>query len=592
MQQDFVALQWVLGDIEQSADQLTRTLLGYADNLSEPTRLRTALTQAHQVHATLRLLSVPSAEQLALEVEQTVQAMLHGKIPGNEINLQLILAASIQLPGYLRRVSVERRETPQDVIGVINDLRRARGDDELEPPPPDRTIGTEELSRGCGPDAERATDEELELLRRARQRFQSELSALLRGDSVEQRIDTLKKLFLLLAERLRAGGYRFMWQACAGFCDAIAQGGLELDAPLRDVLRAIDAEFRDSLAQGAALYARAPDAGLYRRLLEMIALSRPASALLVEVQQRHRLVPEKERAGSSALDDLGATSAAVKVLGEDLHVVLQRLETAEGDAFNIGRVLREVAPDLRRTASLLAGLGYRDEYEILLPQLERIETGLTGDGEELDDRLTEISAALLEVDQRLAGRADDVRGDAGLQARRHPLHQARAAVFREVQNGLEQTKQIVTDYVSSPQDTSLLGDIPQRLHDMAGALQIAELGGAPRVLTQCRDYLQRVVSAELPAPGATEIDALADALSSVEYFLERLVIDDVPAGLILDRASAAIARVLERARDLPAQAKPADALSIQVTVPEQPEPEAELEIAPELQAEPGMELAN
>src|SRR5262245_16448248 len=115
MQQDFVALQWVSAEIGQTADQLGKELLAFADNLADQTRLRHALTLAHQMHATLRLLAIASAEQFAHEIEEVVQAMLHGRVQASEANLQLLLAASLQLPGYLRRIANERRELPFDV---------------------------------------------------------------------------------------------------------------------------------------------------------------------------------------------------------------------------------------------------------------------------------------------------------------------------------------------------------------------------------------------------------------------------------------------------------------------------------------------
>lgn len=65
MERDLGALQWVADELGQVSDELVRALLGYADNLSDPTRLRTCLTLAHQIHATLLLLAVPSAVQLA-----------------------------------------------------------------------------------------------------------------------------------------------------------------------------------------------------------------------------------------------------------------------------------------------------------------------------------------------------------------------------------------------------------------------------------------------------------------------------------------------------------------------------------------------
>jgi chemosensory pili system protein ChpA (sensor histidine kinase/response regulator) len=565
MQQDFVALQWVGGEIEQIAGQFGKAVLGFADNVSDQTRLRLGLTQAHQLHATLRLLGVPSAEQLAREIEDTVQAMLHGRIEPSETNLQLLLAASMQLPAYLHRVAAERRESPLDVLGLVNELRGVRAEAPLAPPPVADTIDTAELASGTGASAAPAEDEDVQLVRLARQRFQAELLGVLRHEATGERLRNMAKLFALLAQRLRPGGHRLFWQACAGVAEALDQGGVALDETAIAVLRELDSELRAGIALERGLYRRTPDPGLYRRLLELIAQSRPVSALLAGIQQRHRLTPDAAAAVRPAtLDDLGATGAAVAALAADLSAVLARLEAAEGDAFSISRVLREVEPDLRRVGQLLAGLGYQEEHEILQPQLERIQSGLVG-GADLDDRLTEISAALLDVDQRLAARAVRARGeqDELAESRRHPLQRALAAVYREVQAGLEQVKRTIGDYVSSAADAQLLASAPERLHALAGALRLAGLDGAAQVLGDCRDHLAAVLAGARPAPASAAIEALADALGSVEYFLERLAIDQAPAELILARARESLARLAAQ----PETAAPAVAASA-------PEPEA------------------
>ncbi len=385
----------------------------------------------------------------------------------------------------------------------------------------------------------------MQLLRLARQRFQAELLGLLRHETTGERLRNLAKLFTLLAQRLRPGGHRLFWEAGAGLAEALDQGGVALDETAIALLRELDGELRAGIALERGLYRASPDPALYRRLLELIARSRPVSALLAAIQQRHRLTPEGAAAARPAtLDDLGATGAAVAALAAELSGVLARLEAAEGDAFSISRVLREVEPDLRRIGQLLAGLGYREEHEILQPQLERIQSGLVG-GADLDDRLTEISAALLDVDQRLASRAVQARGepDELAESRRHPLQRALAAVYREVQAGLEQVKRAVGDYVSSAADAPLLAGAPDRLHALAGALRVAGLDGAAQVLDECRDYLAAVLAGARPAPDSQAVEVLADALGSVEYFLERLAIDQAPAELLLAGARESLARL-------------------------------------------------
>jgi hypothetical protein len=71
-------------------------------------------------------------------------------------------------------------------------------------------------------------------------------------------------------------------------------------------------------------------------------------------------------------------------------------------------------------------------------------------------------------------------------------------------------------------------------------LHIAELGEAADALERCRVYVDAVVSGARPPPATVEIEHFADALSSVEYFVERFAVDQTPAPLLLAAAQAAL----------------------------------------------------
>ena len=534
MEKDLGALQWVADELGQVSDELVRTLLGFADDPSDSTRLRSGLTGAHQIHATLRLLAVPSAERLADEIEQTLQALLNAELAPSSDALQTLLAAVMELPAYLRRVGTERRESPHDVLMVLNDLRALRGAAPLPPPPAELSFALDALHRDTGEQAPSASPEEMQLLRLARQRFQAELLGVLRRDASAQRLGQLVRVFALLAQRLGSTGHRLFWETAAAWVNALECAGVEPDEQALALLRELDGELRAGIALEAGCYRRAPDVQTCTRLLAGLAASAPVSERVVEVQRRHRLL-----AAAATRYDLGAVAAAIVALTDELGSVLQRLESTEGDAMANARTLREVEPELRRIAQLLAGLGFQDEQHLLQTQIERMAAGFTP-GPGLDDQITAVSAALLDLDQRLATRAVAAGGGGAVANRRHPLQRALEAVCREVGNALERVKQTVTDYLSSYGGVSVLSGLPDELHRLAGALQVAGLDAAADVLQGCRDHLVAIQTDEGARPGAAVIDTLADALGAVEYFLERFLIDGYASDLILVRAAATL----------------------------------------------------
>jgi hypothetical protein len=98
----------------------------------------------------------------------------------------------------------------------------------------------------------------VQLLRLARQRFQAGLLGVLRHEATDERLRSMGKLFALLAQRLRPGGHRLFWQACAGLTEALDQGGVALDETAVAVLRELDGELRAGVALEHGLYRRTP----------------------------------------------------------------------------------------------------------------------------------------------------------------------------------------------------------------------------------------------------------------------------------------------------------------------------------------------
>ncbi|MFM7786150.1 MAG: hypothetical protein ACKPE6_16155, partial [Gammaproteobacteria bacterium] len=422
----------------------------------------------------------------------------------------------------------------------VNELREARGESPLPPPEVGALVDPAELAEGCGDEAPDAGEDLQTRLAALAREWRTATPALLAREGMQSALQGLGAAASSLSAACPPGGRVRMLQATSALCDAVLLGGADVDQRFDACLRGIAEDLDACERAGARVLAVRPSEALYRQLLAIVADSRPASGVLIDLQRRHRLVPGRRSPGQAAGEPMAGTESAAAISSQ-LATVMQRLEASEGDAEGIARTLREVEPDLLAIGGLLAGPGYREEHEMLQPQLERIAAGMI-DGEGAEDRLTEITMALLEVDQRLAARiAEGGAGGESVEQRRHPLARARAALYREVQVLIEQAKQAVANHAGDSDGAGTLGEIPAPLHAAAGALQLAGLSAAAGLLTACRSYATRVSAGDLPAPGSAQIDALAEALSAVEYFLERLQLDGQPADLILERASGAAA---------------------------------------------------
>src|SRR5690606_1724489 len=157
------------------------------------------------------------------------------------------------------------------------------------------------------------------------------------------------------------------------------------------------------------------------------------------------------------------------------------------------------------------------------------------------DALMDIAGALLFVESTLQGMAGDRRKSerpgSVLAAASDHVEKAREAVIRECRAGLEEAKDGIVEFIASQWDQSHLADVPARLSAVRGGLEIIGLNRPAQVLRQCVSYIsEKLLGEDVPKPEWRSMDTLADAITSVEYYLARLSDDPEPSDDILDIA--------------------------------------------------------
>lgn len=76
---DYVALEWVKGEIAETLKQARQALEAYVESPQDSTRMRFCQTYLHQVQGTLVFVEFYGAALLAEEMEQLAQALLESR---------------------------------------------------------------------------------------------------------------------------------------------------------------------------------------------------------------------------------------------------------------------------------------------------------------------------------------------------------------------------------------------------------------------------------------------------------------------------------------------------------------------------------
>ncbi|VTL99455.1 ChpA [Pseudomonas aeruginosa] len=511
---DYVALEWVKGEIAETLKQARQALEAFVENPQDPTRMRFCLTYVHQVQGTLQMVEFYGAALLAEEMEQLVQALLDGRVPNQGEALEVLMQAILQLPVYLDRIQTARRDLPMVVLPLLNDLRAARGEKLLS----ETSLFAPDLSRrqpqlDGEAIAQLRTDELGGLLRKLRQTQQMALVGLLRNQDVATSLGYLARVYARLEGLCREAPLGPLWSIASGLVEGLANGSVVNSASVRTLLRQLDRELKRLVEQGAdGLNQAAPDE-LIKNLLFYVAKAPSQSPRIRALKEQYRLdeaLPDHETVDAErarlAGPDRDAMRSVVGALCEelvrikdslDLFVRSDRAHPAELDAL--------LAP-LKQIADTLAVLGFGQPRKVILDQLDVVHALAQGRREPSDATLMDVAGALLYVEATLAGMAGpgDERNSEESRLPTTDVAQIHQLVIKEARNGLEQAKDAIIEFIASQWNHEHLARVPELLTQVRGGLAMIPLERAASLLETCNRYIQEQLLARRAVPDLAE----------------------------------------------------------------------------------------
>lgn len=559
---DYVALDWVKGEISDTLSQARQALEAFVDNPEDTTRLRFCLTYIHQVHGTLQMVEFYGAALLAEEMEKLAQALMQGECSRVNEALEVLMQAILQLPVYLDRVQSARRDQPLLLLPLLNDMRTARGEKLLSENALFNPVLGVPSTGSLEPRTDFSSAETALHLRRLRQAMQIAHAAIIRDQDVLTNSQQLGRVFVRLERLFQGSQAAEMWAIFAGVAEGLEHGTIDNGASIRQLLRQADRELRQAMDEPQLIWERQPDPDLLRNLLFYVAKSGGHSPRLAALSQRYRL-PELwqddecsvDAGGSSMVGpDHSTMELVTEALGEELLQVKERLDLFVRSSERAVGDLEALLPHMRRIADTLAVLGLGQPRRVLQEQIKRLETLVAAAGSPSDAQLMEIAGGVLYVEASTKGilamervgldevpvEADQERSLASTQE----LQQIQQQVVLEARNALEQTREAINAFIAGQWDHTQLEPVDQLLNSVRGGLAMLPLTRAAEAVATCRLYLCERLLRDRQVPDWTALDALADVIASIDYYLQRLA--DDPA----DRGNSILAVAEERLAQL------------------------------------------
>ncbi len=561
---DVSTLNWVKGEIDASLDQARLALEAFLATPDDETQMGFCVMHLHQVRGTLQMVELYGAARAADEMELLAVALQEKRISEVERACEVLMRAVLQLPDYLEGLQGGQADNALVLLALINEMRRLRG----EQPLPESDFFQPDLTVMPPPSTASGVDIRA-LAQKARPYYQSSLLHLLRGEEIPHSLKTLRALSdKLLAAATEPALRQWFW-VFGGFVESLAEGG-----------QVIRTAAKRLLSNGEQVIRQIGDGGEHAVKAESLVSA--LTSMLFQVAQAHgggaRLAELKAAFGLGQLLAGGAAPAGIGGFNAELKKtlagdVLEELATIQ-DALDIfvrsesrdAASLLPLVDTLARLASTLAMMGQTSLQQALERQaaiISELQGAETAPG---DDVLMGIASAVLAVDSALRDwgsvrpleQADDLAGQVGageLSPEAEAEHQrVIRQVMKEARSNLLRVKDAVDAFVATPADAAPLAPLPGLLHEIIGSLSLLSYTRAAQVLRATSLYISNDLAKAEALPGADMLDALADALTSIEYYMDAFVESRVHPAMVLEVAERAVAKLGYPVDTLPTEA--------------------------------------
>lgn len=514
----------------------------------------------HQVRGALQLTETYGAALLAEEMElgcKYLAGLRAGK--GREDGLDALTRAMVQLPTYIERLLGGGRDIALVLLPMLNDLRAARGEPllsegtllllNMSPNQTAKRVGTR---AGNGEDP-------VAVATRLRPKFQLALLGWIKGGETQRHIETLSGVTARLEAAATRDDMYQLWWVAGGVLEGLREGGLETSVALKRLLGQVDRQIKFVIDEGLGAFDKHPIDDLLNNLLYYVARASSTGSRVSDIRAAFNLselLPGDEQV-EQAREALSAPSVKLMqtvaaAIREDLARVKDVLDIYVRTGMNNSAELVPQLELLKKISDTLGVLGLGELRGDIDGEIDRLKSVVERGGVADDKVILDIASTLLRVEDRLDQQLVQMikpRQDApGAEAAQLPpqeaadYRQVAESVMRECIINLARIKETVGQSLTSQVPSQGLDSLPSLIRGIKAGLMMLNKTRAMEVV----DRVGRLIMLTLKSGGAArlaqkETDRLADAIVSIEYYMETVKAGRSEPWYMLDNAEACLA---------------------------------------------------
>lgn len=581
------SLQLVGDELAVTFNDVRLTLEKYADGGADPQSIDRCVNLLHTANGVLRLTETYGASLLTEEMEGTCRHL--GKIRrqdgGSDEAVEALSRAAVQLPAYVELIMHGGRDIPLVLLPLLNDLRAARGRPLL-------SESTLLLSASSGntktaeiTDRQISGEDVCELSKQLRPRFQLALLGWIKGTQSEENLKQLADVAEHLERAATTAQVHQLWWVVGGVIESLLGQGLETSVSMKRLMGQADREMKRLATMGESQYSEQPPTELINNLLYYIARSTTAGQRISAIRAAFNL------------SDLIPGDSQVEIVRENLAAPSVKLMQTVAQAIrdDLARVkdvldiyvrtgmehIEELVPQielLKKIGDTMGVLGLGEMREITQTKREEL-LNIIETGEKVEEAvLVNMAAALLSVEDQLDEqlllliRPDDGESAEVSTAGSKPdavdseYEKVVCAVMREAIVNLARVKDAVIQVLERPEEGAVLDSVPQYLGGIKAGLLILEKDTAVPIVEDIGKYVGELIQQGYKVVNTQQLDFLADAIVSLEYYLETIQAGRNEPLYMLDNARRCLKALQDRDKSGVPEFRETDLISPAATV--------------------------
>jgi len=527
-------LRLVKDEIDLTLEHAEARLRVYAEGANDA--LVECMEDFNQVAGTSKLINVPAAELFANELHSFTVWL--EKLPEADSKrtsaISSLTIGITKLGRYLNYLSTTDQHSPELLMPAINEIRLARGAQAY----PDSIyfafdVGSKREILRSFVTKSAAKLPDIKDLRRLRHMYQVGLLEVIRDNEGGFRL--MKRALERVEAICGDTSVAEIWPLAQIAIEAMVVGDVALTRSRKLLFAWLDRELKQLSVDGNAYLTSEPSAELVKELCYIIAISTPGSEK-IKAAQLKLTFPNSVRSDASVRDErelmAGPDNSVIQAVSVAVNEELNKLKDAIDlhcgiDSDDHSSEILLLLESISKTLHIL-------ELDDLCREINELLEGLRqGSGVGQDGKASVYEPAIqlvLKVERVIAqmlkgGRLSDVRTEAG-ETENTPAgvaEEVRMLVITESRAGLALAKQSLTSFMDSGWDKPHLGNVPDSLHGVWGALYFLDFCRAAAIVLQIQKYIeQKLLAASSSNPTENQLETLADAVTGVDYYLESI----------------------------------------------------------------------